>query len=230
MSGEVRRKLGLLKAAVLATSGAIIGAIASWLAFGAPRGVDLVADNGNTADWVAAIGTVAVGVGALWFAYEAHRLRLREVAKEEARDLDIEAARLLSISYRLQIAQHPGKVFAGIEIENGRVDCTFVTAALNATLKMFSGLTWSEEEVAILPKQYISTMVGLQVSVTAVRDFGERTLPKCQANRTLSVASPEYAALIGAAATLLAEGEILAHGIGVRLEEIDQRLGQLKQA
>lgn len=224
------RRFGGVNAALVGVIAFATGAAVSWWAFGAPRAVDLVADNGSTADWVAAVGTAVVGLGAIWFAYEAHKLRLREVLKEEEKDLTLEAGRLLATGHRLEIARYPSRSFAEISISDGRVDCDFVEAALNTTLNTLSGLEWKEDEIATLPPECIPTMVVLQLSIKEYLNLGAILLPKSQSNKTLAADSGTYPAVVKAAQELGAECEQVIEGIKLRLDEIEDRLAVLQAA
>ncbi|MCX3879623.1 hypothetical protein [Stenotrophomonas maltophilia] len=224
------RRFGGANVALVGVIAFATGAAGSWWAFGAPRAVDLVADSGSTADWVAALGTAVVGLGAIWFAYEAHKLRLKEVFKEEEKDLTLEAGKLLATSYRLEIARHPGRSFAEIRILDGRVDCDFVQATLNTTLSALSGLEWKEDEIATLPPECIPTMVVLQMSIKEYLDLGRILLPKAQSNRTLAADSATYSAVVEAAQELGTECEQAIEGINTRLDEIRNRLAELQAA
>lgn len=86
-------------AVVLGTGAVFIaGAAASWLAFGAPRGVDLVADSGSTADWVAATGTCVIGAAAALVAWRQGHVSERNRLASEDRVRASAQAKLIQIS------------------------------------------------------------------------------------------------------------------------------------
>ncbi|MDH1659887.1 hypothetical protein N5E02_00465 [Stenotrophomonas sp. GD03777] len=98
----MERKFGAVHLVVISVLASAIGAVASWFAFGAPRGVDLVANNGNSADWVAAIGTWVIGFSAAYYAHQAHmqrndEIRERRLAELERKDVYLSGAMLKGV-------------------------------------------------------------------------------------------------------------------------------------
>jgi len=90
----MERRFGLTIVAGIGGAAFVAGACVGWFALGAPRGVDLVADNGSTADWVAAIGALVTGLAAVYFAGQAHLHRVGEVNLAAARSQTAKKANL----------------------------------------------------------------------------------------------------------------------------------------
>lgn len=88
MEVNEERAYGLVAVLVAGCGGLLLGGAVSWWAFGVPRGVDLAADNGNTADWVAAVGTWIIGLAAAYYAHQSHLQRLDEIREKRLADFE----------------------------------------------------------------------------------------------------------------------------------------------
>lgn len=139
------------------------GAVASWFAFGAPRGVDLVADSGSTADWVAAISTCIVGLGACWFAYEANRHRRDEVARQESRDRSARNARLsLILDAAITYMCVEGAVIAFKDPKTKHRKFEDVLLAIDVNAKLRARHSWASIDKSILDDASIADLSRLQ--------------------------------------------------------------------
>ncbi|MBN5090517.1 hypothetical protein JY460_20685 [Stenotrophomonas maltophilia] len=150
------------------------GAFASWFAFGAPRGVDLVADSGSTADWVAAISTGVVGLGACWFAYEANRHRRDEVARQEARDRSARNARLsLILDAAITYMCVEGAVISFKDPTTEHRKFEDVQLAIDVNAKLRARHSWASIDKSILDDATIlelSTLQALQIQFDDLAD------------------------------------------------------------
>lgn len=157
----MERRLGVVPVVLISVCAFAVGAVASWYAFGAPRGVDLVADNGSTADWVAAFSTCAVGLGACWFAYEANRHRRDEVARQEARDRTARNARLsliLDAAITYMCVEATVKTFKDPAAANRGLED--VKLALDVSFKLRSRHNWASFDKSVLDD---ATIVELSI-------------------------------------------------------------------
>jgi len=159
----MERKFGVPALVLSSASTFAAGAVASWFAFGAPRGVDLVADSGSTADWVAAISTGVVGLGACWFAYEANRHRRDEVARQESRDRSARNARLsLILDAAITYMCVEGAVipFKDPKTESKRFEDVLLAIDVNAKLR--ARHSWASIDRSILDDSTIANLSRLQ--------------------------------------------------------------------
>lgn len=157
------REFRLLPVAVSSVCAFAAGAVASWYTFGAPRGVDLVADSGSTADWVAAISTGVVGLGACWFAYEANRHRRNEVARQEARERAARNARLaqlLDVAVTYMCVEDAVKGFKDPQTTDRSIDN--VKLALEVNAKLRARHNWASIDISILDDATVADLSRLQ--------------------------------------------------------------------
>lgn len=105
------KRFGALAIALSATSAFVIGAAASWWAFGAPRAVDLVADNGNTADWVAAIFTTVAAVATCVIGYAANSYTKAQAVAASQKERLQNSVSIRTIEIRVALLMRPKVAF-----------------------------------------------------------------------------------------------------------------------
>ncbi|CAM4127946.1 hypothetical protein [Stenotrophomonas indicatrix] len=159
----MERRFGVVPVVFISACTFAAGAAASWYGFGAPRGVDLVADNGSTADWVAAISTCVVGLGACWFAYEANRHRRDEVARQEARDRVARNARLsLILDAAITYVCVEGAVISFRDPAAARRGFDDVKMALDVSAKLRTRHNWASFDKSVLDDATIMDLSRLE--------------------------------------------------------------------
>lgn len=156
-----------------------VGAVTSWWAFGAPRGVDLAADSGSTADWVAAICTGVVGVGACWFAFEANRHRHDEAARQERKEKMAKNARLAVI---LAAANTAGVIHARLEdfvmpdSEDDEPTFELMKVMLHVIQKSLSRHNWAGFERSLLDDASLNALTALELRLLQFEDIAQASI------------------------------------------------------
>lgn len=174
------RKFGPVAIAAASLVAFGVGAIASWLAFGAPRGVDLVADNGSTADWVSAIGTVVVGIAAAWFAYEANRAREREAHAEDVRSKKETFSRLWGLMEGGFAVGGPARVLSQMEKTDDPQEVAAWTAMLSTVARTLRGARWRDDDRVLLGMEGRARLADLEYKVSNVIHLVETAMPMLQ--------------------------------------------------
>lgn len=180
MGTYMDRKFGSLAITAASVAAFGIGAIASWLAFGAPRGIDLVADNGNTADWVSAVGTVVVGVAATWFAYEANRARERDAHAEDVRAKKEAFSRLWGLMEGGFAVGGPARVLSQMEKTDDPKEVTAWTSMLSSVVRTLRGARWRDEDRVLLGMEGRARLADLEYKVNSVIHLVEIATPMLQ--------------------------------------------------
>ncbi len=174
------RKFGPVAIAAASLVAFGVGAIASWLAFGAPRGVDLVADNGSTADWVSAVGTVVVGIAAAWFAYEANRAREREAHAEDVRSKKETFSRLWGLMEGGFAVGGPARVLSQMEKTDDPQEVAAWTAMLSTVARTLRGARWRDDDRVLLGMEGRARLADLEYKVSNVIHLVETAMPMLQ--------------------------------------------------
>lgn len=162
-------------ATLVAVVSAILGGVLSWILFTAPGRTWITEDKGSAADWLAAIfaavaafATLAIGRGANRYAYEAHRQRIREDRREQARARKSRQLMFDGIILRLHRAKLLHRLYE--DVPEGGTTANLSAESLEMILLIMRGalrsVRWPIEELRVLsgPSQVLIGQIENQVN------------------------------------------------------------------
>lgn len=155
MVGERRLKFDAVTLAIAGATGLLVGGTISWFAFGAPRGIDLVADSGSTADWVAAISTGVVGAAAAFVAWrQGHISELHRLEADERVRAGVQA-KLIQISQLPELIPVLSVSEAGVIASKAR---------MRAVQQLLAKCELESDEIRVLNRDAMRRNVDLRIS------------------------------------------------------------------
>ncbi|CAM4116078.1 hypothetical protein CR156_08730 [Stenotrophomonas lactitubi] len=171
-------ELSLIGVVIATTIVFFAGAAAVWLMFGAAWTYGLDFGTGTRADWMAGVGTWAIGAGAIYYAHQTQLQREEEGRRARDRDRDARARRLDYMISKASLAKRQIKGFRALPEglpEGGNTLETLAPkfretkiAALEAAMNL---VVWAAEDVATLRAADQARLENVLIAMIEVRQF-----------------------------------------------------------
>jgi len=179
MDAEGMGKFGLLAVLCWAAAAFAGGAALSWWAFGAPRGVDLAADNGNTADWVAAVfgAIAAIGTCVIGFAANSYTKAQADTGRDKERRQN--AVHIRHMRLWAEMLQRPDismTKFVNGELENVVVNMSGACGHIAGIAGVISNVSWADSAWSVLGPEEVDARVDAMGKTRLVIDGCENFL------------------------------------------------------
>ncbi|WP_312368769.1 hypothetical protein [Stenotrophomonas sp.] len=152
----------------VALVGILLGGTITWFFFAAFWNYQVFASAGNAADWIAGVGTWAVGVGAAWYAREAHLQRVAESAQQSRERLEADSRILNRIRVKMTLAVWMGCVL-GKQPATDAEGPLFIPNIRNSVRAICWGIqtiSFSLDETSTLNLELQSKVIDLSLSIS----------------------------------------------------------------
>lgn len=177
---KIKIKLGLNQASItfLFFSGFLLGVVIAGVALLGSQIPLKCFDAGNAADWIAAIGTWVIGIGAMKIAYDANVRRKQDVEAERLAKLNAREAALRLIGTDARTAQAFESNLQSKFDGAGNVKLESLRIFLEIAKKKLGTIRWdfSQKTELGLDIDTLQALIGTEHELLAVIDYCERFL------------------------------------------------------
>lgn len=157
---ESRKRIDMTSGEFAWTAAGILGlgVLAGWALFGTHRMIDWVFETGNAAEWLAAIGTWVIGMGAWKYARDSfmHHAKRAEAAEHGA---------INGILWKAQRAKRMKATSERILKQSPRYSNELFRHAMKFNLSVMSAVKWTETEKSYLSRETLRMLGSLEHSI-----------------------------------------------------------------